>query len=224
VIALAVLVPIFWPVPLPEQRDYVRALLYDPPPPPPAPLPKGSSLYPKPEAARPVTPAATRKEPALTAPVEAPAAGPLEPEAKASESDQFGIPTGSELGVPEGMEGGVEGGEVGGVPGGVLGGVVGGTGDIPAPVMDYDRPPRLLRQAKPVYPQDAFVRKVEGVVVVEILIDATGRVARVRVVQSVPLLDAAALAAVRQWVFEPAIKKGRPVSTVAIAPVTFRIL
>jgi protein TonB len=122
------------------------------------------------------------------------------------------------------VETGVSGGVAGGVPGGVLGGVVGGTGDIPAPVMDYDRPPRLLRQTKPEYPQDAFVRKIEGVVVVEILIDATGRVARVRVVRSVPLLDAAALAAVRQWVFEPAIKKGRPVATVAVAPVSFRIL
>ena len=38
-----------------------------------------------------------------------------------------------------------------------------------------------------------------------------------------PLLDAAALEAVRQWVFAPAHKKGRPVATLALAPVTFRI-
>jgi protein TonB len=64
------------------------------------------------------------------------------------------------------MEGGVDGGVVGGVPGGVLGGVVGGTGDVPVPEMDYDRPPRLIRQTKPKYPQEAFVKKVEGVVLV----------------------------------------------------------
>jgi outer membrane biosynthesis protein TonB len=40
----------------------------------------------------------------------------------------------------------------------------------------------------------------------------------------VPLLDAAAVAAVRQWVFAPALRKGRPVATLAIAPVAFRIL
>lgn len=224
VIGLLILVPILWPTPLPEHRDYIRALLYDPPPPPPPPLPKGSGLHPKPEPARPVTPDTSSRKAVLTAPIEVPReADELRPESKTPESEQPGSPTGSERGVPEGMEGGVEGGVVGGVPGGVLGGVVGGTGTIPIPVMDYDRPPRLIRQTKPPYPPEAFVRKVEGVVVVEILIDATGRVARARVIQSVPLLDSAALETVRQWAFEPAIKGGRPVATVALAPVSFRI-
>jgi outer membrane biosynthesis protein TonB len=44
-----------------------------------------------------------------------------------------------------------------------------------------------------------------------------------RVVKSIPLLDAAARQTVLQWVFAPAIKNGRPVSTIASAPVTFRI-
>ena len=225
VVAAAILIPILTPLQLPENQDYIRALLYDPPPPPPLPLPKGSSLHLRPDPARPVTPAPTEKKPALTAPVEVPQETRMpEPEAGTPESEQFGIPTGSELGVPEGMEGGVEGGEVGGVPGGVLGGVVGGTGTGPVPAMDYDRPPRLLRQIQPTYPSEAFTKKIEGVVTVELLIDATGRVARVRVVRSIPLLDAAAVAAVRQWVFEPALRKGWPVATLAIAPVSFRIL
>ena len=58
---------------------------------------------------------------------------------------------------------------------------------------------------------------------VEILIDAQGRVARARVVQSVPLLDAAALQTVYQWLFMPAMKHGRPVATLAHIPVAFRI-
>lgn len=146
---------------------------------------------------------------------------PPAPEAPARESEVRGSPTGSEFGVPEGMEGGVEGGVVGEVPGGVLGGVIGGTGQ--GPVLDYDQPPRLLRQTKPRYPQDAFVKKVEGTVLVEFVIDATGRVASVRILRSMPLLDAAAMEAVRQWVFSPAVKHGRPVATVARAPVAFRI-
>jgi len=45
----------------------------------------------------------------------------------------------------------------------------------------------------------------------------------VRVAQSIPLLDAAALEAVREWVFTPALKHGVPVATLARAPVGFRI-
>jgi TonB family protein len=58
---------------------------------------------------------------------------------------------------------------------------------------------------------------------VEILIDATGHVARARVTQSIPALDASALECVKQWVFAPAMKRGRPVATIASASVTFRI-
>ena len=46
---------------------------------------------------------------------------------------------------------------------------------------------------------------------------------RARVIQSVPLLDAAAIQTVYQWVFSPAMKHGRPVATMAHAPVAFRI-
>ena len=119
------------------------------------------------------------------------------------------------------MAEGVEGGVVGGVPGGVLGGVIGGTGD--GPVMDYDQPPRAIRLTQPKYPPDAFVKKIEGTVEVEILIDANGNVARARVIQSIPALDQAALKTVYRWRFSPAIKNGRPVATIANAPVAFRI-
>jgi protein TonB len=125
------------------------------------------------------------------------------------------------MGIPEGMEEGVEGGVVGGVPGGVIGGVIGGTGD--GPVLDFDQPPRLIKQTKPVYPQDAFIKKIEGQVLVEALIDSTGHVTRTRVIQSVPALDAAAIQCVSQWVFTAAVKKGRAVPTLIHVPVTFRI-
>ena len=219
VIALLVFVPIFWITPPPEHPDYVRALLYNPPPPPPAPLPKGSALIEKPEPVKPVTPETNPRKPELE--VQIPQEKPLEPEARVPESEQAGSATGSDLGLAEGMEGGVEGGVVGGVPGGVLGGMVGGTGD--GPVMDYDQPPRPIKMTRPQYPQEAFVKKIEGTVEVEILIDANGRVVSARVVRSIPLLDAAAVQTVYQWVFSPAVKNGRPVATRAMAPVTFRI-
>jgi protein TonB len=218
---LLVLVPILWPEAPPAHADYIRALLYNPPPPPPPPLPKGSSPLEKIEPAKPTTPETQPRKPEFTAPIERPKEEPLKPEAKTPENEQAGSPTGSDLGTPEGMEVGVEGGVVGGVPGGVIGGVIGGTGDIP--VLDYDQPPRLIKQTRPIYPQDAFIKKIEGVVEVEILIDVSGRVARARVMRSVPLLDQAAIETVKQWLFAPAVKGGRPVPTTAIAPVTFRI-
>jgi protein TonB len=220
-IAMLFLVPIFWPSPPPEQPDPYRILIYNPPPPPPPPLPKGQAIVEKQQQAKPVTPEVKpEKEPDFTAKIE-PEEKPLTPEARVPDTEQAGSPTGSDLGVPEGMEEGVEGGVVGGTPGGVIGGVIGGTGD--GPVMDYDQQPRLIRQTKPVYPQEAFVKKIEGVVELEVLIDSSGRVSVRRIIHSVPVLDAAAIQTVRQWLFAPAVKNGRPVSTIALIPVTFRI-
>jgi len=218
---LIVLVPIFMPEELPEQGDR-RVVFFDPPPPPPPPMQRGSSTREevKPEPPKKVVDA---PKPDFVAPIETPqpVEKPLEPETGVKPEDQFGSATGSDLGDALGMEGGVEGGTVGGVPGGVLGGVLGGTGT--GPVMDYDTPPRPIKSPRPQYPQEAFIKKIEGTVLVEILIDAQGRVSRARVVQSVPLLDAAALQTVYQWVFMPAIKHGRPVATMAHIPVAFRI-
>ena len=217
---LIVLVPIFMPEELPEQGDR-RVVFFDPPPPPPPPMQRGSSMREqvKPEPAKKVVDA---PKPDFVAPIEQqPVEKPLEPETGVKPEDQFGSETGSDLGDALGMEGGVEGGQVGGVPGGVLGGVLGGTGT--GPVMDYDTPPRPIKSPRPQYPQEAFIKKIEGTVLVEILIDAQGNVSRAKVVQSVPLLDAAALQTVYQWKFMPAVKHGRPVPTLAHIPVAFRI-
>ena len=220
-IAMLFLIPIFWPSPPPEQPDPYRILIYNPPPPPPPPLPKGAALVEKQQPTKPVTPEVKpEKVPEFTAKIE-PEEKPLVAENRVPDTEQSGSPTGSDLGVPEGMEEGVEGGVVGGTPGGVIGGVIGGTGD--GPVMDYDQQPRLLRQTKPVYPQEAFVKKIEGVVELEVLIDASGRVHVRRIIHSVPVLDHAAKQTVLQWQFAPAVKNGRPVATIALIPVTFRI-
>ncbi len=59
--------------------------------------------------------------------------------------------------------------------------------------------------------------RIEGVVVLEATTDVYGRVTGVRVLRSIPLLDEAAVAAVRLWVYEPLLVNGRP------RPVTFTV-
>jgi protein TonB len=86
-----------------------------------------------------------------------------------------------------------------------------------------DAPPRILLQTTPQYPYYAFHKKIEGTVGVVILINSLGKVSHAEIRESVPHLDEAALACVRDWLFEPARRGGKPVATVARAPVTFRI-
>lgn len=92
-----------------------------------------------------------------------------------------------------------------------------------APTQTGDTPPRVRKQARPAYPRKAFDARIEGTVLVEALVDAKGKVAKVRVVESVPGLDEAALEAVRKWRFDPATRDGRPVATIVHMPVQFRI-
>lgn len=84
-------------------------------------------------------------------------------------------------------------------------------------------PPKPTTSPRPEYPQDAFNSRVQGTVLVEILVGEEGEVAHAEIRQSVPALDAAALACVRQWKFDPARVDGKPRATVAQLPVAFRI-
>lgn len=221
IITVMILVPVFWPSELPETPNYIGRIFFNPPPAAAAPLPKGSPNVKAVKPAEQTTPTVEHKKPDFTTPVEQPKEQEIQPEAKVPESDQFGSETGSDNGVNDGMEGGVDGGVVGGTLGGVVGGCIGCTGD--GPVMDYDQAPKPIKITRPQYPQEAFVKKIEGEVIVEILIDSTGAVVRARVIQSIPALDAAAIQTVKEWRFSPAIKNGHPVATIANAPVRFRI-
>lgn len=83
--------------------------------------------------------------------------------------------------------------------------------------------PRRIRCPAPVYPPLAIAAHVEGTVVIEAIISTTGSVQDARVVGSVPLLDEAALAAVRQWVFTPTLLNGTPVAVIMNVKVEFRL-
>ncbi len=83
------------------------------------------------------------------------------------------------------------------------------------------RPPIKIKDVAPVYPAIARSARVTGAVTVEATIGEDGKVADVRVVKSVPLLDQAALDAVRQWEYRPTLLNGVPVPVVVTVVINF---
>lgn len=86
-------------------------------------------------------------------------------------------------------------------------------GLVPIKIGGQIAPPRKIRDAHPVYPEDAKAAGTSGIVILEAVIDTAGRVRDTRVLRSVPGFDQAALGAVRQWMYEPTVIDGvaRPV-------------
>jgi protein TonB len=196
-IAVCIVVPLLMDDMVPEPADAVRAFFVEPaavlppppPPPPPAPGPKAPA----------VKPPAPVQDAKFVAPIDIPQALP-EPEAS---FDAFGI------------EGGVAGGVEGGVPGGVVGGVVGGLPTAPAApprvrVGGMINAPKLTNKVAPVYPELARSARVGGVVILEAVVGTNGHVQSVRVLRGHPLLDGAAMEAVRAWRYQPLLLNGVP--------------
>jgi protein TonB len=119
-------------------------------------------------------------------------------------------------GDPEGVD---EGFREGGGPG--QGAAV--SASEPVRVGGDVRAPRKLRHVNPVYPEIAKAARVQGEVVLECVIDSNGRVADIRVLRGVRLLDDAAVAAVSQWVYSPTRLNGQPVAVIMTVTVQFRI-
>jgi len=84
-------------------------------------------------------------------------------------------------------------------------------------------PPTKLRHVEPEYPKIAVSARVQGVVIIEATIDTNGRVTDAVVLRSIPLLDNAALAAVRQWEYSPTLLDGIPVPVIMIVTVSFTL-
>jgi protein TonB len=74
-----------------------------------------------------------------------------------------------------------------------------------------------------VYPPLALAARVEGPVLLEAIIDTEGRVQAVRVLRSPPMLDAAAVEAVRQWRYTPTLLNGTPVPVIMTVNVMFQL-
>jgi protein TonB len=94
---------------------------------------------------------------------------------------------------------------------------------VPVPIGGSIRPPTKIRDVRPVYPAVAQAARVEGVVIIETTIGLTGRVLDAKLLRSIPLLDAAALDAVRQWEFTPTLLNGNPVPVVMTVTVNFTL-
>ena len=62
---------------------------------------------------------------------------------------------------------------------------------------------------------------VQGIVILEALIEQDGSVGDVRVLRSIALLDQAAVEAVRQWRFTPTLLNGQPVEVLMTVTVNF---
>jgi protein TonB len=210
-VALA-FVPLLLASTVPEPASDMRAFFAEPlsampaPPPPPPPAAARSAVTAR-EAPRTTTPAG------FVAPIEVP--------------EEVRPEKGLDLG---GVEGGVPGGVEGGVPGGVVGGIVGGLPDAPPPpaakpvrVGGDVREPRKVMDVAPVYPDLALRAHVQGIVIIEATIDVHGRVVDAKVLRSVPMLDEAALEAVRRWVYTPTLLSGVPTPVVMTVTVNFSL-
>ena len=85
------------------------------------------------------------------------------------------------------------------------------------------RPPNKIKDVKPAYPTIAQTARVEGIVIIEATIGPAGTVLEAKLLRSIPLLDAAALEAVRQWEFTPTLLNGTPVAVVMTVTVNFTL-
>jgi protein TonB len=209
VLIAVVVVPLLTSAELPEPAAAVKAFFVDPqaapppPPPPPPPAPKAATPV------KPVTPQAPEPD-KFTAPVETP--------------DQVKPET-----VDVGVTGGVPGGVEGGVPGGVVGGVVGGLPDAPPPPVQAVRvggqikEPKKVHNVSPSYPDIAKQARVQGIVILECTISPQGKVTDVKVLRGIPLLDQAAIDAVKQWVYTPTLLNGVPVPVIMTVTVNFKL-
>jgi periplasmic protein TonB len=83
--------------------------------------------------------------------------------------------------------------------------------------------PEAITKVPPQYPDIAREASVDGTVLVQALVGKDGKVKDVRVQKSIPMLDAAAQAAVRQWVFKPALSNNKPVAVWVAVPVRFTL-
>jgi periplasmic protein TonB len=83
--------------------------------------------------------------------------------------------------------------------------------------------PRKIVDVAPRYPAIARDGHVEGIVILDVIIDERGDVTSTRVLRSVVLLDQAAVEAVRQWKFTPARLNGEAIPIVMTVTVSFRL-
>jgi periplasmic protein TonB len=207
VVAVLIAIPLFapgvLPVPATTLMAFINRDVVTPPPPPAAPVARTTRA--EPPGVDPVNP--------FAAPIVSP--GVIGPE-----------PVGD---ATRGMIRGVEGGD-----GTALGDMIGVTVDAPPPpaapepsapihVGGLVTRPSKIHDVMPVYPTIAQTAHVSGRVIIEATIGPSGDVLDAKVLRSIPLLDAAALDAVRKWRFTPTLLNGKAVAVVMTVTVDFKL-
>jgi len=133
--------------------------------------------------------------------------------------------------VAVGVVGGVPGGVPGGQAGGVLGGIIGGSNLPPPPketpkrirVGGQVQTAKLINKVQPVYPPLAKQARIQGTVRLQAVIAKDGSVVELQVLSGHPLLQQAALDAVRQWRYHPTLLNTEPVEVVTTIDVIFTL-
>lgn len=175
-----------------------------------------STVVPDVPVPRGVRPAVARS---AAAPIQAPTA--IEPEKELPEFvgvaiDQPAIPGPS--GSPDGLDTGILG---------QPSALVVAPPPAPPPVVHRVggdiREPRKIVDARPVYPPIAVAARKEGVVILEAMIDERGRIVRLKVLRSEPLLDGAAISAVERWRYTPTLLNNVPVPVLMTITVHFTL-
>jgi TonB family protein len=128
---------------------------------------------------------------------------------------------------------GIVGGTSGGVPGGVVVGRLSSVGPVAPPPKPVKRDTiqiggnvqesKLIRKVEPIYPELAKKARVQGKVTLQITVDQEGNVTDASVIKGHPLLDDAAINAVRQWKYSPTFLNGKPISVMAEVSVLFNL-
>jgi len=190
-----------------------------------------------------VAPAPSPPSPPAPPPHEAQRSGQVKPVGRpepAVSTREDSVPVDSSRSIEQGQPGppsvddGVEGGAEGGVPGGIVGGLVGGTPEPPPQPPPADaspvriggkiHSPTLLHRVEPFYPPAAVSARLQGLVILEALVDRDGAVADVKVVRTGgSVLDREALIAVRQWRYAPLMLNGRPLRFVVTVMLSFSV-
>ena len=97
------------------------------------------------------------------------------------------------------------------------------TNSMPARVVERRVDSYLLYRVEPLYPREAKVQRIEGTVTVHLEIGTDGRVNSSRELSGPDVLVPAALAAVREWRFIPALLNGQPVQSEKDVSIEFQI-
>ncbi len=128
------------------------------------------------------------------------------PDEIAEEKFQFPDAFAGDPNAGSGVEGGFEGGDINAI----IGNRYTGTGGSSAPSKRVEQSPKLIKKVNPQYPGLARKAHIQGRVVIEAATDIWGKVVETRVISGHRLLSDAAIAAVRQWIYEPYIINGMP--------------